>query len=167
VASTRSLFALEGVGAMTAALREIADGTDTLGDRDRALYGAWLCGTCLGATTMGIHHGLCHALGGTLDLPHAETHTVVLPVILQLSREREPRAMADLADALSITAAEVPAAIRNIASSAGLPTSLRELGVQESDLERLRDNVHLSPAAAAKWSSTDVMQALALAMHGL
>jgi maleylacetate reductase len=161
------LFALEGVGAMTAALREIADGTDTLGDRDRALYGAWLCGTCLGATTMGIHHGLCHALGGTLDLPHAETHTVVLPVILQLSREREPRAMADLADALSITAAEVPAAIRNIASSAGLPTSLRELGVQESDLERLRDNVHLSPAAAAKWSSTDVMQALALAMHGL
>ena len=44
-----------------------------------ALYGAWLCGTVLGTVGMALHHKLCHVLGGSFDLPHAETHAVVLP----------------------------------------------------------------------------------------
>ena len=47
--------------------------------RSLALRGAGLCGVCLGATTMSLHHKLCHVLGGAFDLPHAETHTIVLP----------------------------------------------------------------------------------------
>ena len=47
--------------------------------RSDAQYGAWLCGTCLGAVGMALHHKLCHVLGGTFNLPHAETHTIVLP----------------------------------------------------------------------------------------
>ena len=54
--------------------------------RSNALYGSWLCGACLGATTMSLHHKLCHALGGTLNLPHAQTHTVVLPHALAFNQ---------------------------------------------------------------------------------
>ena len=45
----------------------------------RCLYGAWLAGACLGMVGMALHHKLCHTLGGSFNLPHAETHTVVLP----------------------------------------------------------------------------------------
>ena len=47
--------------------------------RGDALVGAWLCGTVLGSITIGLHHKLCHTLGGSFDLPHAEVHAVILP----------------------------------------------------------------------------------------
>ena len=47
--------------------------------RGETLYGAWLCGTVLGQVGMALHHKLCHTLGGSFDLPHAETHAVILP----------------------------------------------------------------------------------------
>jgi maleylacetate reductase len=74
-----ALMAQEGVRAMARALPEVADDPGSLDARARAQYGAWLCGSCLGATTMGLHHKICHVLGGTFGLPHAETHTVILP----------------------------------------------------------------------------------------
>src|SRR3954467_12333285 len=74
-----SLMAEEGTRALAAALpRVVADGSDVEA-RGEAQYGAWLCGAGLAAPTMSLHHKLCHTLGGTLDLPHAQTHTVVLP----------------------------------------------------------------------------------------
>ena len=47
--------------------------------RGDALYGAWLCGTVLGTVGMALHHKICHTLGGSFDMPHAETHAVMLP----------------------------------------------------------------------------------------
>src|SRR6185369_11260189 len=91
-----ALQAEEGVRALAAALPQVlADGTD-LDARSEAQYGAWLCGSCLAACTMGLHHKLCHTLGGTLDLPHSATHTVVLPYVLAFNS-----APAALARALS------------------------------------------------------------------
>ena len=70
-----SLMAEEGVRALATALpRVVADGAD-IDARAEAQYGAWLCGAVLGATTMSLHHKLCHTLGGTLDLPHAPPTT--------------------------------------------------------------------------------------------
>ena len=51
-----------------------------------AQYGAWLCGMCLANTTIALHHKLCHVLGGAFDLPHAETHAIVLPARRRLQR---------------------------------------------------------------------------------
>ncbi len=59
-----------------------------LDGRADALYGAWLAGSALGATSMSIHHKLCHTLGGTFNLPHAEVHTVILPHAVAFNRER-------------------------------------------------------------------------------
>ncbi|MBC9731185.1 maleylacetate reductase [Streptomyces sp. TRM68367] len=127
-----ALLAEEGVRAMARALPEVAAGPESLEARSRALYGAWLCGSCLGATTMGLHHKLCHVLGGTFGLPHAETHTVVLPYALAYNTPAAPQAAATVARALD--ADDAPRALRDLAVGLGAPRSLAELGLAEIDL---------------------------------
>ncbi|MFF4117556.1 maleylacetate reductase [Streptomyces sp. NPDC001714] len=130
------LMAEEGVRALATALPGIvADGTD-LDARARAQYGAWLCGACLGATTMSLHHKLCHALGGTLDLPHAQTHTVVLPHALAYNQDAAPKAVAALGRALGASA-DPASHLWDLAGRLGAPQSLRELGMAESDIDRI------------------------------
>ena len=74
-----SLMALGGIRALKDALPRIVDAPRDPEARGAALYGSWLCGTVLGTVGMALHHKLCHTLGGSFDLPHAETHTVILP----------------------------------------------------------------------------------------
>jgi maleylacetate reductase len=85
-----TLMSQEGVRAMAGALPVVAEAPDSMEARGRALYGAWLCGSCPGATTMGLHHKLCHVLGGTFGRPHTETHTVVLPYALAYNAPAVP-----------------------------------------------------------------------------
>ncbi|MER5467581.1 maleylacetate reductase [Streptomyces sp. NPDC002685] len=127
-----TLMAEEGVRAMAGALPEVAAAPGDLEARGRALYGAWLCGACLGATTMGLHHKLCHVLGGSFGLPHAETHTVVLPYALAYNAPAAPRAIAVLARVLGTD--DVPGALRELAGGLGAPRTLAELGLKETDL---------------------------------
>ena len=68
-----------------------------------ALYGAWLAGTCLGTVGMALHHKLCHTIGGTFDLPHAETHTIILPHATAYNAPAAPEAMARIARALGVS----------------------------------------------------------------
>jgi maleylacetate reductase len=131
-----SLMAEEGARALAAALPAVvADGTD-MEARSEAQYGAWLCGAVLGSTTMGLHHKLCHALGGTLDLPHAQTHTVVLPYALAYNSAAAPQAVAALSRALG--GMPHPASqLWELAGRLGAPRSLRELGMNEKDIPRV------------------------------
>ena len=141
-----SLMAEEGTRALVAALpRIVADGGDREA-RAEAQYGAWLCGAVLGATTMSLHHKLCHALGGALDLPHAQTHTVVLPHALAFNQPAAPGAVAALSRALG----GVPDPARELWDLAGrldAPRSLRELGMAESDVPSVVAAVLGSPYA--------------------
>ena len=77
-----SMMAAAAIAALGRALPQVVREPDNIEARSEALYGAWLAGAALGNVSMGIHHKLCHTLGGTFDLPHAETHTVVLPHVL-------------------------------------------------------------------------------------
>ncbi|GAA1521373.1 maleylacetate reductase [Nocardioides humi] len=122
----------------------VADGTDPEA-RSLALEGAWLCGACLGATTMGLHHKLCHVLGGMLDLPHAETHAIVLPHVAAYNLPAAPRADAALRRALDT--ADVPAALAGLAAQVGVPDGLQALGVDRADLARVADEVLAAPYA--------------------
>ncbi|KAH8883729.1 putative maleylacetate reductase [Thozetella sp. PMI_491] len=74
-----SLLAQEGTRALATSLPQIIEDPRLQTARSTALYGAWLCGTCLGNVGMSLHHKLCHTLGGSFNLPHAETHTISLP----------------------------------------------------------------------------------------
>eukprot|EP01032_Pedospumella_encystans_P003692 gene3692-4368_t len=73
------LMAVEGIAALGRALPVLRASAQDVAARGDALYGAWLCGTVLGNVGMALHHKLCHTLGGSFNLPHAETHTIVLP----------------------------------------------------------------------------------------
>ena len=128
-----SLMAEEAVRALSGALPEVVGDPGGLPARGRALYGAWLCGTCLGATTMGLHHKLCHILGGSLNLPHAETHAVLLPHALAYNAPAAPDAMRALRRALGH---DDPArALWELAGSLGLPRSLSGLGADPVHLD--------------------------------
>ena len=95
-----SLMAEDSVAALARALPRIAANADDREARYDALYGAWLAGTCLGVVGMALHHKLCHTIGGTFDLPHAETHTIVLPHASAYNLAGAPDANARLKRAL-------------------------------------------------------------------
>jgi alcohol dehydrogenase class IV len=83
---------------------------------------------------MGLHHKLCHVLGGTFGLPHAETHTVVLPYVVAYNAPAAPDAMTALGRALDTD--DPGRALWDLTGSLGAPRSLAELGLGEADLER-------------------------------
>ncbi len=154
-----SLQAEEGARALAAALpRLVADGAD-LDARADAQYGAWLCGAVLGATTMSLHHKLCHTLGGALDLPHAQTHTVVLPHALAYNAPAVAPAVAALSRALG-GAADPARALWELAGRLGAPRSLRELGMAEAAVPRIVELAVESPYANPRPVTADGLRTL-------
>jgi len=131
------LVAEEGVRALALALPRLRDDPLDLAARADALYGAWLCGMVLGAVGMALHHKLCHTLGGSFNLPHAEVHTVVLPHALAYNAPANPAALARMSKALD--APQPAAALYDLARSNGAPYALRQLGMAQSDLDRAAD----------------------------
>jgi len=157
-----SLMAEEGVRALAAALPLLVrDGAD-LHARGEAQYGAWLCGAVLGATTMSLHHKLCHTLGGTLGLPHAQTHTVVLPHALAYNAVAAPESMAALSRALGGDT-EPALALWNLAGALGAPRSLAELGMTEADIDRVTglaiDKPYANPRPVTRAGIADLLRA--------
>ncbi|MFT3666425.1 maleylacetate reductase [Piscinibacter sp.] len=132
-----ALMAEEGIRACAAALPPLHDDPCDLEARSRALYGAWLCGTVLGAVSMGLHHKLCHTLGGSFDLPHAEVHSVMLAHALHYNASAAPQAMARIAAALGATDAAL--GVYRLAQAHGAPLSLKAIGMPETGLDRAAD----------------------------
>lgn len=137
------LMAQESVGALGRALPDVVRNPRALGPRTEALYGAWLAGAVLGAVSMGLHHKLCHTLGGTFGLPHAQTHAVLLPHVMAYNAAAAPGAMARVARALD--AASAPAAVYDLGRALGAPRNLAELGMRASDLDRAAATAARSP----------------------
>jgi alcohol dehydrogenase class IV len=94
-----SLMAEEGIRALASALPKIISRPKDLEARGDALYGAWLAGTTISTTSVALHHKLCHILGG-FGLPHAETHSIVLPHAVRYNLEAAPEAMKRIARAI-------------------------------------------------------------------
>ena len=138
-----ALMAEEGIRAMAAALPQLARNARDIDARADALYGAWLCGSVLGAVAMGLHHKLCHTLGGSFNLPHAEVHTVILPHALAYNAGHAPEAMARIARALG--ARDAAQGVFALAAAHGAPTSLRDIGMPEGGLDRAADLAATTP----------------------
>jgi maleylacetate reductase len=134
-----SLMAEEGIRAFATALPRLRFDGRNFDARCDAFYGAWLCGTVLGATTMGLHHKLCQLLGGTFKLPHADVHTVVLPHTLAYNAVAAPEAMQRIARAFGSDADDVPRALHALARHHGAPISLSALGMPSDGLNRAAD----------------------------
>jgi alcohol dehydrogenase class IV len=129
-----SLLAEEGARALHRGLPlAVADPSD-LAARSDALLGAWLAGTALASAGIGIHHQLCHLLGGAYRLPHAELHAVVLPHAVHFVTPAARPQLARLAGSLGVD--DVAGGIWDLGRLLGTPASLAELGLAEAELDR-------------------------------
>jgi maleylacetate reductase len=128
-----SLMAEEGIRALATGLRGVKKNEKDKAARSECLYGAWLCGMVLGNVGMALHHKLCHTLGGTFNLPHAETHAIVLPHALAYNSAVAGDAMERIARALSVSSA--PDGLYHLNKELGVPQGLREIGLKEADLD--------------------------------
>jgi alcohol dehydrogenase class IV len=138
-----SLMAEEGIRAIASAIPGIKrDGRD-IAARSQALYGAWLCGAVLGNVGMALHHKLCHTLGGSFNLPHAEVHTVVLPQAIAYNAPAIPEALKAMGRALG--SSTPAAALYDLARNNGAPWALRDIGMQAEDLDKAADIAAANP----------------------
>ena len=132
-----NLMAKEGIAAISRALPAIKNAANDIQARSEALYGAWLCGTVLGNVGMALHHKLCHTLGGSFNLPHAQTHTIVLPHALAYNAAAAPDAMRIIAEALK--GSHAAQAVFDLAKNNGAPVALRDIGMKQADLDKACD----------------------------
>jgi maleylacetate reductase len=125
-------LALEGIRALDAGLPAVADDPGALGGREQTLYGAYLSAVAFASAGSGLHHKICHVLGGMFDLPHAETHAVVLPYVLALNAPAVPDLDARMAAAFGADSAL--AGLHHLRERVPAPRSLRDLGLASDDL---------------------------------
>jgi maleylacetate reductase len=135
--------AVEGLRALTTGLRDVLTEPIDLDARSNLLYGACLAGSALATAGTGLHHKLCHLLGGTYNLPHAETHAAVLPQVARINAPAVPQAKVRLETALGTS--DLATGLFDLFTAAGVPTSLRELGLTEDQVNE----------AAKTFQSTD------------
>ncbi|MCM3729538.1 maleylacetate reductase [Neobacillus cucumis] len=140
-----SLLAEEGIKSFVKSLPKIVENPNDLSARSDALYGAWLGGTVLGTVGMALHHKLCHTLGGTFKLPHAETHTVVLPYAIAYNAEYTPKAIQSISRALNSDIQDVAGTLFDLIQSLGGPVSLESIGFNEEDIEKAADLATKNP----------------------
>ena len=129
--------AVRGIELLSQSLPQIVANPKSLPAREAALEGAWLAGSALGSVQMALHHKLCHTLGGAFNLPHAETHAVLLPYTAAFNRQAAPHAMQLAAKALN--APDAPMALLDLEWRIGTPLSLEKIGMKESDLDHAAD----------------------------
>jgi maleylacetate reductase len=134
-----SLMAEEGIAALSRALPRISTAPTEVTARETAQYGAWLSGVCLGSVAMGLHHKICHVLGGKFDLRHAETHAVMLPHVVAFNSVVASAAMTRVANALSRP--DAAAGLFALNKTLGNPLSLAELGMPREGIAETADQV--------------------------
>jgi maleylacetate reductase len=164
----KSLISLEGIRAMADALPRIYENPNDVDARGDALYGAWNCGIAAGLGGRGLHHKLAHVVGGSFGLPHAETHTVLLPYSTAYNAPAVPDAMATIAKALGRSGnADAAGALSDLSKTIGAPASLKDIGMQESDLDKAADEVMENQYPnAAPYDRTKIRALLQAAFEG-
>lgn len=166
-----SLMAEEGIRAIASALPRICASPHDMDARGDSLYGAWLCGMVLGNVGMALHHKLCHTLGGSFNLPHAEVHTVVLPHAIAFNAPAITQATERIERALGVTGvASAAQGLFDLALRLGAPTALKAIGMPADALDRAADmaasNPYWNPVPIGPESRLALRQLLQQAFDG-
>jgi len=126
------VLALEGIRALRHGLPRVVADPWELDGREQTLYGAYVAAVAFASAGSGLHHKICHVLGGMFGLPHAETHAVVLPHVLALNAPAVPELDHRMAEALGAGSALTGVLVLRDETDA--PRSLRDLGLDADDL---------------------------------
>lgn len=131
--------------------------------RSAVLSGAHLAGRALEAAAMGLHHRICHVLGGTFRLPHARTHAAVLPHVVAFNAPAAARAMERIGHAIGNP--DVATGLSMLNHTLGLNATLGALGLRPDDIDRAADEVTATPYPNPRTASReDVRSLLAAAL---
>ncbi|WP_278264373.1 maleylacetate reductase [Nocardia sp. AG03] len=134
-----SAVAEDGIRHLVTGLDTIAATPTGLAGREELLLGAYLAGSAFAVAGSGLHHKICHVLGGAFDLPHAQTHAIVLPYVLAYNADNAADATARIARAMGRT--DIVAALRELGSGLGIAGGLRDLGMTEADIDTVIDDI--------------------------
>ncbi len=154
-------LAQEGIRALAAGLTGFADavGDERLAGIEQTLYGAYLAAVSFASAGSGMHHKICHVLGGMFGLPHAQTHAVVLPYVLAFNAPNAPGAERRIAQAFgSATAGAGLSALRHTLDA---PVALKDYGMPEAGIaEAVTPIMAAIPAGNPTPVTTDSLTAL-------
>jgi maleylacetate reductase len=159
-----SLLAEEGLRALAGALPRVVANPSDLDARGDALYGAWLAGSVLGIAGMGVHHKICHVLGGTYDLPHGGVHSAVLPYATAFNAPYATEAMERAARAVGND--DPAGALWDLAAATGAPTSLAAVGFRREDADEAAALVAGAPVENPRPVDRAGIRALLVAAYG-
>lgn len=141
-----SAAALDGIRHIYGALLHCVQDGSNPPARTEMLLGSHLAGLSLASVSMGIHHGVCHVLGGTANVPHGVANAIILPHAIRFN--------ADVTAAELLPAARVMEISENGISSTGviealadalfdwirrmnIQQRLRDVGINKADLPNL------------------------------
>ena len=136
-------LAIDGLTSFVKSLPKVLQDPEDLAAREETQRGAWACGAVLGRVGMALHHKLCHTLGGSFELPHAETHAIILPHAIHYNAQAVPGLLAPVTDLLDGSSPGM--ALWQFAKSMGAPLALRDLGLQAQDLDRVAEIATRNP----------------------
>jgi alcohol dehydrogenase class IV len=125
-------LAVEGIRALNTGLPAVVADPAGLPGQEQALYGAYLAAVAFASAGSGLHHKICHVLGGMFDLPHAQTHAIVLPHVLAFNGQAAPDAEHRMAAAFGARTAI--AGLSTLRSTVDAPTALRDFGMPEDGI---------------------------------
>jgi maleylacetate reductase len=158
-----SALASEGIRALAAGLPRAVERPDDLEGRTRALHGAWLAAAALAVAGTGIHHQICHVLGGAFGLDHGGMNAVLLPHTVSFVTPAVPAAMARVAAGLG--AADAASGCFRLARRVGAPASLAALGLAGSDLDRAAELCAGHVGGRPRPARVEELRALLAAAH--
>lgn len=163
-----NLLATEGISALAQGLKKLVLNDQDIEARSECLYGAWLCGTVLGNVGMALHHKLCHTLGGTFNLPHAPTHTIILPHAIAFNEVARPDITKKITRALGVNTGSAGQALFDLIQDLNAPTQLKSLNFKQEDIIKATEialsNPYWNPR---KFNSKDITSILTNAFNGV
>lgn len=130
-----SLMAEESIRALARGVPTAVENPEDLQGRSETLYGAYLAGAALAVTGAGLHHKICHVLGGAYDLPHAETHTIVLPHAMAFNEPSIPEIAARVSETLGAKGAAT--GLYELVERIGAKTALKGIGMKEEYIDEV------------------------------
>ena len=155
-------LAAEGIRALNRGLPRIFQDPQDLAGREQALYGAYLSAVAFASAGSGMHHKICHVLGGTWNMPHAQTHAIVLPYVLAFNAPLAPDAAARIAGAFGSD--DAVTGLNRLCTAVNAPRALKDYGFAERNIpeavERILPGIPASnPRKATRANLTELLTA--------
>ncbi|WP_336713683.1 maleylacetate reductase [Arthrobacter sp. USHLN218] len=130
-------LAAEGIRALNQGLPGIVQDPQGLEGREQALYGAYLSAVAFASAGSGMHHKICHVLGGTWNMPHAQTHATVLPYVLAFNAPAAPDAAGRIAAAFGTT--DAVDGLNLLRETLDAPKALKDYGFAQENIAEAVD----------------------------